>query len=385
MKVPSHPIPSGDRKMARLFLSALREIGHDVFIASSFRSWDQGYSFDHTQRLASLGQRLAGRLIRRFQRTHPPDLWFTYHVYHKAPDWLGPIICDTFRLPYIIAEASFAPKQAQGPWHLGHQQVALAIRRADAVLSMTVHDAACLRPLLATEDRLVVLSPFLDPQDTLQTFRVLSDNRPDDRQWCARTFHLPTEEPWLLAVGMMRPGDKSRSYQVLAQALSGLVNRRWLLLVVGDGCARSQIVEAFRSLPPTRVRWLGALDPNMLRRIYSVVDFMVWPAINEAYGMALLEAQAAGKAVVAGHSAGVAEIIQDRVTGLLSPCGDEATLASHVVQLLDDPELCVRLGQNGARKVMTEHSFEKACQRINHTLNVIMKRHLAVRSSSINM
>ena len=116
--------------MARLFLSALRAIGHDVFTASSFRSWDRGYSFDHTRRLASLGQRLAGRLIRRFQRTHPPDLWFTYHVYHKAPDWLGPIICDTFRLPYIIAEASFAPKQAHGPWHLGHQQVALSIRRA---------------------------------------------------------------------------------------------------------------------------------------------------------------------------------------------------------------------------------------------------------------
>ena len=228
---------------------------------------------------------------------------------------------------------------------------------------------------------MVILSPFLDPQDTLQTSPVFSEDRLDDRQWCARMFHLPPEEPWLLAVGMMRPGDKSHSYQILAQALSGLVNRRWFLLVVGDGCARSQIVEAFTLLPPTRVRWLGTLDPHTLRRIYGVVDFMVWPAINEAYGMALLEAQAAGKAVVAGHSAGVAEIIQDRITGLLSPCGNKAALASHVAQLLDDPELCVRLGQNGARKVATEHSFEKACQRINHTLNEVMNRHLDTRSS----
>ena len=44
-----------------------------------------------------------------------PELWFTYHLYHKAPDWLGPRIAGALGIPYVVAEASFAPKQAGGP------------------------------------------------------------------------------------------------------------------------------------------------------------------------------------------------------------------------------------------------------------------------------
>ena len=42
-------------------------------------------------RIADLGGRLADRLAVRL-RHDPPDLWFTYHLYHKAPDWLGPAV-----------------------------------------------------------------------------------------------------------------------------------------------------------------------------------------------------------------------------------------------------------------------------------------------------
>ena len=45
-------------------------------------------------------------------------------------------------------------------------------------------------------------------------------------------------------------------------------------------------------------------------------DLFVWPAINEAFGMALLEAQASGLPVVAGASGGVRGIVADRETGM---------------------------------------------------------------------
>ena len=48
-----------------------------------------------------------------------PHAWFTYHLYHKAPDWIGPRISETLKIPYIIAEASYAAKQSGGPWDSG--------------------------------------------------------------------------------------------------------------------------------------------------------------------------------------------------------------------------------------------------------------------------
>ena len=85
--------------------------------------------------------------------------------------------------------------------------------------------------------------------------------------------------------------------------------------------------KASATIPPDRLRFLGALPPDRLAACYAAADLMVWPAINEAYGMALLEAQAAGLPVVAGRTGGVPDIVRDGVTGLLTPIGDETAFA----------------------------------------------------------
>jgi hypothetical protein len=85
LKPPNHPTPSGDRRMARLLMAALAHAGHEVTLASIYRSWDDGTRPGRHERLAALGARLADRLTERL-RAAPPDLWFTYQLYHKAPD-----------------------------------------------------------------------------------------------------------------------------------------------------------------------------------------------------------------------------------------------------------------------------------------------------------
>ena len=115
--------------------------------------------------------------------------------------------------------------------------------------------------------------------------------------------------PRLIAVAMMRPGDKLASYRILGAALARLGDLDWSLEVVGDGAARRR----GRSWPSprsaTRVVWAGALGPQALARRLGVADLCVWPAVNEAFGMALLEAQASGLPVVAGAGGGVGQIV----------------------------------------------------------------------------
>ncbi len=95
----------------------------------------------------------------------------------------------------------------------------------------------------------------------------------------------------------------------------------------------------------SRVRFAGAIGHPVLRTTYATSDLYVWPAINEAYGMAFLEAQAAGLPVVAGRTGGVPAVVADGRSGLLTPVGDVAAFAAAVRRLLDDGEERARLAR----------------------------------------
>ena len=126
LKSPTSTVPSGDRMIARMFIRALEMKGHDVTLASRLRTFDDGRIQGRQQRLRDLGERAADRLIKRYRSMaieDLPALWFTYHLYHKAPDWIGPKAASALAIPYVIAEASHAPKQAEGKWSLGQGRV----------------------------------------------------------------------------------------------------------------------------------------------------------------------------------------------------------------------------------------------------------------------
>ena len=82
--------------------------------------------------------------------------------------------------------------------------------------------------------------------------------------------------------------------------------------------------------------------------LLAACDFFLWPAVSEAYGMALVEAQAAGLPVVAGREGGVGDIVREGESGLLAPPRDAAALADLAAFLLRDAGLRARLAQ-GAR------------------------------------
>jgi glycosyltransferase involved in cell wall biosynthesis len=333
LKPPDHPIPSGDRRVAQLFLAALRLAGHDAFVASRFRSYEGRGDLIRQVRLAALGALLAGRFLRRCYKAPEtaPELWFTYHLYHKAPDWLGPVIADALSIPYVVAEASDAPKQALGEWAAGRDAAKRAIRRADAVIGLNPADRDCVLPLLRDRWRWVAVTPFLD----------------------AGSFGRQTKgklgPPHLIAVAMMRYGDKLASYRILGNALSRLLDLSWSLEVVGDGPAAA------------------------IRDRLASADLFVWPALNEAFGMALLEAQASGLPVVAGGGGGVGEIVMPELTGMLVRPDDAAAFAAAVRSLIIDPGRRAAFAEAAQQRARTEHDLSSAARRLATVIDMVQR------------
>ncbi|HWD56792.1 MAG TPA: glycosyltransferase family 4 protein [Stellaceae bacterium] len=359
LKPPDHATPSGDRRLARLFLDALRLAGHEPVLVSHLRSFDPLGRAYRQKKLAAHGRQAAERLVARW-RARPdaaPALWFTYHLYYKAPDLIGPAVSAALGIPYVVAEASFAAKRAGGKWDVGHRAVEAALRRADAAIGLNTADRDGVLPLLAHPDRYVALAPFLD----------------------ARSFQAPRapgNPPHLVTVAMMRPGDKLASYNVLGTALGALLDLPWSLEVIGDGPARDAVRTALAPLGD-RVAYAGALDEAAVAARLAAADLFVWPAINEAFGMALLEAQASGLAVVAGNSGGVGDVVADGATGLLALPGDAAAFAAAVRALVTDPARLAAYGAAARDKVHTAHDLPAAAARLAELIAALTRARAA--------
>ena len=361
LKSPDHAVPSGDRQLARNLVQALRLRGHEVTLASRFRSFDRTGEAARQLRLAQLGTRVADRLLARYRAAIPaPQLWFTYHLWHKAPDLLGPRISRALDIPYVVAEASIAPKQRHGRWATGYEHARQAIDIADAVIALNPVDVEQLT--LMRGQPVELLPAFID----ITAFAGAASAR--------KASPAPVR---LVTVAMMREGAKLASYRVLAKALTSLVDLRWELVVVGDGPARRDVELAFATMPPGRVRFAGLRAATEIAALLKTSDVFVWPAVDEAFGLVFLEAQACGLPVVAGDAGGVAGVVAAGRSGFLVREGDADAFAAATRRLVLDAELRARMGREARDHVRERHDLPTAADRLDRFLQRVLDCHAA--------
>jgi glycosyltransferase involved in cell wall biosynthesis len=131
------------------------------------------------------------------------------------------------------------------------------------------------------------------------------------------------------------------------------------LLLLGD-------YETGDPLPPQLQRAIGS-DPSVIRpgfvdetsAFYYVFDILAHPSHREGFPNVVLEAQAAGRAVVAARATGSVDAIAHGVTGLLVPVADVAALAEALGKLLRNPTLAAKMGVAGRARVVHEFKPEK--------------------------
>jgi glycosyltransferase involved in cell wall biosynthesis len=284
---------------------------------------------------------------------YKPDFWFSYHVYYKSPDWLGPLMSRELGIPYVIAEGSHAPKRAGGPWAIGHEQTTAALSSAALLFAMTAFDRYCLDQI--APGRVRDLKPFADLSGLP-----------------APKIHEGT--PRLVTLAMMRNERKRDSYALLAAALKH-VSRRVSLTIIGNGPYRAEIERMFGELSDRHdVRFAGAVPPDEVAATLAASgEIFAWPGLGEAYGLVFLEAQALGLPVVACSDRGVPDVVKQGETGLLSTPGDARAYAANIERLLDEHALRSELGRAAHRFVATERSVAAAAATLAKAFAEIVK------------
>jgi glycosyltransferase involved in cell wall biosynthesis len=348
-----HPSPSGDRQMARQLLRAFGLAGLDASVVSGLRSWSREASQQH---LAALERRAADereQIAGLWERSGPPDLWFTYHPYYKSPDLLGPALSARAGIPYVTAGASISIRRQEGEWQAYQEIVANGLSGAALNLYFAPRDRPGLLTVVRPE-RLAAFPPFLDIE-------------PAPRQ-------VSGEPPTIVSVGMARPGRKLENYRIMASVLARIADLPWRLVVLGGGACQKEAEAAFAAFPEGRITFRGERPRAEVFAAMAAADLYLWPGFEEAYGLAYLEAAAHGLPVVAWNTAGVPAVVCHGKTGLLAPFPDEAALSGEVASLLGDPALRRKLGDAGRAFALDERSMVNAAARLADLLGKVVEK-----------
>lgn len=216
-----------------------------------------------------------------------------------------------------------------------------AILRSDAVTAVSRHLRDQTRSELGIEREVHVIPNAVDTE----RFQMGGDA-------ALRARYAAPDERILLHVSNFRPVKRAcDAVRAFARVVAEVPAR---LLLVGDGPDRPRAAELARWLGvEDRVAFLGSFP--RVEAVMGVADLFLLPSEQEAFGLAALEAMAAGVPVVATRAGGLPEVVLDGTTGLLVDVGDPAAMADAALRILRDPALHLAFQRAGRRRAV--HDF----------------------------
>jgi colanic acid/amylovoran biosynthesis glycosyltransferase len=175
----------------------------------------------------------------------------------------------------------------------------------------------------------------------------------------------------VLVVGRLVSG---KGYSLLLEAVADVVARGHdvTLEIVGEGPAREALRARAAALGiDERVRWLGAVGQDEIRRHYEQADAFCLPSFAEGVPVMLMEAMAMELPVVATDVMGVRELVEDGVNGLLVRPSRPDLLADAIELLAKDADMRRRLGAAGRETVKREFDVGRSAEQIHQVFGGI--------------
>lgn len=182
----------------------------------------------------------------------------------------------------------------------------------------------------------------------------------------SRLFGIPVDVPVIGTVANLFP---RKGYEVMLQALPRILatfpNVHYIIIGRGDAGYERTLRSLARTLGVEQaVHFVGFQE-----EVYSclaAMDICVHPALMEGFGIAVLEAMAMEKPVVASRVGGIPEVVQHEATGLLVPPGDSEALASAVLRLLKEPYSRQHMGKAGKERLEMHFTLDQTMRTLQN-------------------
>jgi glycogen(starch) synthase len=233
-------------------------------------------------------------------------------------------------------------------WHLSRLESETA-RNADLVVTVSNYSLCRIVQLYGVDEAKIRVVPNgVDPEK----FKPASISNAFRRSYGLGNRQI------VLFVGRLIP-RKGLTY--LIEAARNVVKEKpsTAFVIVGNGPLRNQLTLVLEKLNLSRNFFFqGDVDDKTLPALYNCADVFVLPSIQEGQGIALLEAQASAKPVVAFKVSGVKEAVADGKSGMLVERGNIALLENAILELLSNPPLRERMGFAGRDFVMQNFTWD---------------------------
>ncbi len=168
-------------------------------------------------------------------------------------------------------------------------------------------------------------------------------------------------------IGSVGRLHSSKGYVTLLRSMPYVIDRfpGVKLVIVGTGRERGRLDRLCAQLGIAgNVVFLGSVKPSEIPLLLRTFTAFVLASNWEGFGLAAVEAMASSLPLVASDVGGLSEIVQDGITGFLVPARRPRVLAQRIVQLLENPDLCLQMGNEGRRRAQALFSLDSMVKKL---------------------
>ncbi|MDP8237917.1 MAG: N-acetyl-alpha-D-glucosaminyl L-malate synthase BshA [Candidatus Hatepunaea meridiana] len=224
--------------------------------------------------------------------------------------------------------------------------VKYTLNKADAISAVSIYLKNEIRCTFDCDRNISVINNFINPQD------YNSRNRNE-----IRSLFACEGEKLLIHVSNFREVKRIEDVIGIFLCVRKRINTK--LLLVGEGPDLNKAVQmAGEKGFASDVITLG--NRKNVNEIIAASDVLLLPSEKESFGMVALEAMACGIPSIVTNSGGLPEVVDDGVTGYLSPVGDVEGMTNRVIELLSDEEKRQEMGRNGRLRAQERFNIKDA-------------------------
>jgi glycosyltransferase involved in cell wall biosynthesis len=198
-----------------------------------------------------------------------------------------------------------------------------------------------------------------------------------DSVWLREKFDLPLDSMICTAVGRL---VRIKGHDVLVDAIQKIATRvpHLFCLIVGEGVYRAELSERIqRAGLEDRIRLVGYYDRQNTLSILKSSDIFVMPSRHEGTPLALLEAAALARPILASSTGGIPELVTHDQHALLAPPDDSTALAQGLLKLSVDRDYAQMIGRNAQQRVEACFNLESQVSATWNAYQKALNRHRA--------